>query len=70
MAMRAESGQITTVAPMVTMQMGMEGTVLRRSGILGRQSSGGSSPELEGRHDGIRPLFPYPWIPWDYHVLT
>lgn len=45
-AKRAESGQIDTIVPMVTVQMGVEGTVLRRSGVLGRQSLGGFIPEL------------------------
>lgn len=45
-AKRAESGQIDTIVPMVTVQMGVKGTVLRRSGVLGRQSLGGFIPEL------------------------
>ena len=44
-AKREESGQIDTIVPMVTVQMRVEGTVLRR-GVLGRQSSGGFIPEL------------------------
>lgn len=34
MAKRAESGQIDIIVPMVTVQMGVEGTVLRRVEFL------------------------------------